>query len=448
MSRSPQQGLICQADLDRAVDLALDCARKLGADQSEAGVSSSEGLGVTVRLGEVETIEFNLDRSFGVTVYQGGRKGTASTSELAEAAIREAVAKALSIASLTESDPASGLADAQMMATELPDLDLDHPWALDADAAIELARRCEDAARAEDPRITNSDGASVSTGRTVRSYGNSHGFRATTASSSHSISCVVLAEADGQKERDHHYDVNRRAGELIAPEDIGRAAAQRTVARLGSRRITTRRVPVLFSAELACGLLRNLLAAIRGRAQYQEASFLLGAAGRRILPEHLTIDERPHLAGGFGSSAYDADGVATRDRQLIDAGVLTGYQLSSYSARRLGLTTTGHAGRTHNLVISNTHADQAALMREMGDGLLLTEVMGHGVNLITGDYSQGAAGFLIEGGEICHPVSEITIAGQLQDMFLGVVGVGADLERRSALRCGSLLIDQMTIAGD
>jgi PmbA protein len=452
MTRSPDEGrgkgLISATDLERAVDLALDHARSLGVGQVEAGVTSSEGLGVTVRLGEVETIEFNLDQSFGVTVYKDGRKGSASTSQLDEGAVRDAVAKATSIASLTEPDPASGLADAELMATELMDLDLDHAWALDAEGAIEIAQRCEAAARAEDQRISNSEGATVSSTRSVRSYGNSHGFRATTASSSHSVGCVVLAESDGEMERDHWYDIDRHPDGLADVEEIGRIAAQRTVARLGARRISTRHAPVLFPPELASGLFRHLLSAIRGRAQYQEASFLLGAAGERVLPSHLNIDERPHMLRGMGSSAFDSEGVATRDRRLVDAGVLTGYLLSSYSARRLGLDTTGHAGRTHNLEFSHTHTDQAALMREMGDGLLITELMGHGVNGVTGDYSQGAAGFLVEGGEIVHPVNQITIAGRLQDMFLGLAGVGADTETRSAIRCGSVLIADMTIAGD
>jgi PmbA protein len=448
MTRPPNKGLISEPDIDRAVELALEHAAQLGVAQAEAGVSSSEGLGVTVRLGDVETIEFNLDQSFGVTVFRDGRKGAASTSQLTEEAIREAVAKANSIASLTEPDPASGLADVELMASAPLELDLDHAWALDADAAIGLARRCEDSARAEDPRISNSEGATVSTSRSVRRYGNSHGFRATSASSSHSMGCVVIAEAEGQMERDHWYDVDRHPDGLEAAEKIGRIAAQRTVSRLGGRPITTRHAPVLFPADLACGLLRNLLSAIRGRAQYQEASFLLGAAGTAILPAHVNIDERPHLQRGLGSSWCDAEGVATQERRLIDAGVLTGYLLSSYSARRLGLLTTGHAGRTHNLEISHTHADQTALMREMGDGLLVTELMGHGVNAVTGDYSQGAAGFLVERGEISHPVNQVTIAGRLQDMFLGLVGIGADIETRSALRCGSVLIEDMTIAGD
>jgi len=448
VSRPPHQGLISQADLERAIDLALSHAAASGAEQAEAGASASEGLGVTVRLGEVETIEFHLDRGFGVTVYRGGRKGAAGSSELSEAAVRAAVDKALSIATLTEPDPASGLADAHLMATHFPDLDLDHPWELDADAAIAIATRCEDAARAADPRIDNSEGASVSSERSVRSYGNSHGFRASTPSTAHSLSCVVLATADGRKERDHWYDSNRVAGALATPEQIGQIAAQRTVARLGARRIATGRSAVLFPPELARGLLRQLLSAIRGRAQYQESSFLLGAVGTQVLPAWVHLDERPHLARAFGSSAYDSDGVATEDRRLVDAGVLTSYQLSSYSARRLGLAPTGHAGRSHNLEVSSSHADLAALMREMGDGLLVTELMGHGTNPVTGDYSHGAAGFLVRGGELQHPVSEVTIAGNLKDMLLGIVGIGADTDLRGAIRSGSILIDGMTVAGE
>jgi PmbA protein len=434
--------------LERIVEQALAEARARGASAAAAGVGVSTGLSVTVRLGEVETLEYQRDRSLGVTVYTGQRKGSASTANLSPAAVQETVAKALSIASFTTDDEFAGLPDASMMAVEVPDLELCHPWALEAPAAIELAKRCEAAALAEDPRIRNSEGASVSTHQKLRVFGNSHGFVGGYPSTSHSVSCVVLGQSNGEMQRDYWYTAARDWRTLEDFEEVGRKAARRAVRRLGAGKMATRKAPVLFAPELARGLIGHFVGAIGGAAQYRRTSFLLDARGRQVFPESISLIERPHLPGALGSAPFDGEGVATRDRDLVTAGVLDGYLLDTYSARKLGLVTTGNAGGVHNLVVQGDMLDPQSLLRKLGTGLLVTEMMGQGVNPVTGDYSRGAAGFWIENGEIARPVHEITVAGNLRDMYLGIVAQGDDVDRRGAIHCGSLLIEQMTIAGD
>jgi len=437
-----------QAALERVVERALALARAGGATAAEAGVGVSTGLSVTVRLGEVETLEYQRDRSLGVTVYAGQRKGSASTANLSPAAVEETIAKALSIASFTTADEYAGLPDASFMASALPDLDLSHPWDLEAPEAIALAKRCEAAGLAHDKRIRNSEGASVSTHRKLRVFGNSHGFVGGYPSTSHSVSCVVLGQHDGEMQRDYWYTAARDWRALEDVEEVGRRAAEKTVQRLGSGKLTTRKAPVLFAPELARGLIGHFVGAIGGAAQYRRSSFLLDAGGQKVFPGAISLIERPHLQGALGSAPFDGEGVATRDRELVVNGVLDGYLLDSYSARKLGLVTTGNAGGVHNLVVQGHMLDPETLFRKLGTGLFVTEMMGQGVNPVTGDYSWGASGFWIENGEVIRPVHEITVAGNLREMFLGIVAQGDDVDCRGAIRCGSLLIDEMTIAGD
>ncbi|MBM5812550.1 MAG: metalloprotease PmbA [Gammaproteobacteria bacterium] len=435
-------------ELERYVAQALALARQGGAAQAEAGVSVSTGLAVTVRLGEVESLEYQRDRGLGITVYRDGRKGSASTANLAAEAIAETVAKALSIARFTEPDEFAGLPDAALLACDWPDLDLYHPWELDAPAAIELAQACEAAGRACDPRITNSEGATVSTQRQHRVLGNSHGFLGGYPSSVHSMSCVLLGQAGDDLQRDYWYTTARDWRQLEDPADVGRRAAERALRRLGAGRLSTRRAPVLFVPELARGLIGSLVGAASGTAQYRRSSFLLDAAGAQVLPAGLSLVERPHLPRALGSAPFDSEGVATRDRDLVVDGVLQGYVLDTYAARKLGCTTTGNAGGVHNLILRGPALAPEELLRRMGSGLLVTELMGQGVNPVTGDYSRGAAGFRVEQGAIAGPVHEITIAGNLRDMYRGIVAVGDDMDERGAIHCPSLLLGEMTIAGD
>jgi len=434
-------------DLEGVVALILDEAKRQGASAAEAGVNAENGLSVTVRLGEVETVEHNRDKGLGVTVYFGQRKGSASTSDFSRAAIRETVAAACAIATYTAADPCAGLADAERMATDIPDLDLYHPWALPAERAIELAAECEAAARAVDKRITNSEGATVSSHSGNRVYGNSHGFLGAYPSSRHSVSCAVIADDGHGMQRDYWYTVARDSGDMEAARNVGQRAGERTVKRLGGQRLSTRQAPVLFVAEIAGSLFGNFVRAVRGESLYRKSSFLLDQLGQAVFPEFIHIHEQPHLKKALGSAPFDSEGVATRARDLITAGVLQGYVLDSYAARKLGMETTGNAGGVHNLTIDPGHHDFAGLLKEMGSGLLVTEMMGMGVNIVTGDYSRGAAGFWVENGSIQYPVEEITIAGNLRDMFKGIVAVGNDVETRGNTRTGSVLIDRMTIAG-
>ena len=437
-----------QKALEIVIERALALARAGGATAAEAGVGISTGLLVTVRLGEVETLEYQRDRSLGVTVYAGRRKGSASTANLTPAAVEETIAKALSIASFTADDEFSGLPDAGLMAQKVPDLDLSHPWELEAPEAVQLAKRCEAAGLAFDKRIRNSEGASVSTHRKLRVFGNSHGFIGGYPSTSHSVSCVVLGQNEDEMQRDFWYTAARDWRTLEDVEDVGRRAAEKAVQRLGASKLSTRKAPVLFSPELARGLIGHFVGAIGGSAQYRRSSFLLDAKGEQVFPEAISLIERPHLRGALGSAPFDGEGVATRDRELVVNGVLDGYLLDSYSARKLGLVTTGNAGGVHNLVIQGHMLDPKTLLRKLGSGLLVTEMMGQGVNPVTGDYSRGASGYWVENGEVTRPVHEITVAGNLRAMFLGIVAQGDDVDCRGAIHSGSLLIDEMTIAGD
>ncbi|MBT8100633.1 MAG: metalloprotease PmbA [Gammaproteobacteria bacterium] len=435
------------AELEALVGEALEAAKNLGVDQAEVATSHDVGLSATARLGDVENLEYTNDRGLWVTVYKDSRKGSASTSDTSSAAIRETVRKAFSFASHTAQDPHSGLADAELMCKAIPNLDLDHPWDIDAEQAIEMAIRCEAAGLDVDKRINNSEGATVSTHRGARAYANSHGFVGSYSKTSHSITCVLLGAEDGDMQRDYFYSAARDAAELDEIESIGKLAAERTVSRLGARKIATTRVPVLFTPELARGFVGHAMGAITGGAQYRRASFLLDAVGEKIFPDFFSIEERPHLPKAMASMAYDAEGVATWDRDVIRDGELCGYILSSYSARRLGLKTTANAGGPQNLIVSSNATDLAGILQEMGTGLLVEEVIGHGVNGVTGDYSRGAVGHWVENGEISHPVHEVTIAGNLRDLYQRIERVGADRDLRSGIRCGSLLVGEMTVAG-
>lgn len=433
--------------LQQQVEAILAEAARQGASACEVAVSAGQGLSTTVRQGEVETVEFNRDQGFGITLYLGQRKGSASTSATGEAAIRETVAAALAIAGHASEDECAGLADAALMARELPDLDLYHPWAIDPEQAVERALACEAAAFAADARIKNADGTSLNTHQGCRVYGNSQGFVGGYASTRHSLSCVMIAEGEGQMQRDYWYDVNRQGERLADAAEIGQRAAVRAVSRLGARPVPTCEVPVLFAAELAGGLFGHLLAAISGGNLYRHSSFLEGALGQRLFPEWLNLDERPHLPRALGSATFDGDGLATYAKPFVEKGELVSYVLGTYSGRKLGLPSTANAGGVHNLFVSHGDEDQQALIRRMGRGLLVTELMGQGLNLVTGDYSRGAAGFWVENGEIQFPVQEVTIAGNLRDMFRQIVAVGRDLERRGNICTGSVLIERMTVAG-
>lgn len=436
------------ARLQQIIDDLLKEAKRRGASAAEASVGSSAGLEVSVRLGEVETVEHTRDNGLGVTVYFGHRKGSASTSDLSPAAVRDAVAAACAIAEHTQEDRCAHLADPERMATEIPDLDLHHPWSIGVEEAIELAVSCEDRARAYDPRIVNSEGASLSTHEGINVSGNSQGFIGGYPTTRHSLNCAVIGQEGDLMQRDYWWTTARCATDLDPAAEVGARAAERTVARLGARRLGTCEVPVLFRAEVATGLLRSLVGAIQGSSIYRRSSFLLNRLEERIFPDFVRIYEEPHLRRGLASAPYDGDGVATRAKDLVTGGVLQTYLLDTYSGCRLGMPTTGNAGGVRNLRIEMGGLDRAALLREMGNGLLVTELMGHGVNPVTGDYSRGASGFWVENGEIQYPVEEITIAGNLKEMFAGLVAVGNDCDFPGSTRTGSWLIDRMTIAGE
>jgi PmbA protein len=430
-----------------AATLALDVAARSGAEQAEVGVTFDEGLSVTVRLGELESVERQKDRGLAITVYEGRRKGAASTSDFSASGIESAVRKALSIASFTTADEYAGLADRNRMAVDPPDLDLHHPWGLDVDSATELALSAEHAARSLDPRIENSEGAVVSTSDGIRVYANSHGFVGAYPTSSHSISCSVVAKSGNALERDYWYSTARVADALERPEAIGERAARRALDRLDSKQIDTCVAPVIFTPELARGVFGHLIAAIRGTSQYRRASFLLDAVGQQVFPAWLNIREDPLIPRALASAAFDSEGVATTARDLVAAGVLQGYVLSSYSARRLGLETTGNAGGVHNLIVAPNAGTLEEIIAGCDTALVVTELLGQGVNTVTGDYSRGAAGFWVENGRIVYPVSEVTIAGNLRDMFARIEAVGADVDLRGTVRCGSVLVAGLTIAG-
>jgi PmbA protein len=432
------------------VSLALAAAQRQGATAAEADASVSQGLSVSVRLGEVDTVEYQRDRGLGLTVYFGKRKGAASTADLSAAAVRETVEKACAIARYTAEDPYAGLIEPEALARVIPDLDLEHPWELSPERAIELARECEAAGLAVDARVSNSEGASVGTQRHSGVYGNSLGFLAGYSSTSHSMSCSLLAQAGEDMQRDYWYSVARDARELEAAAAIGRTAGERALARLGARRLSTRRAPVAFAPDMARGLFRHFIGAIAGPSQYRKSSFLLNAAGEQVFPTFLQMHERPHIPRGLASSPFDQEGAATHDRDLVRDGVLDGYVLGSYSARRLGLKTTGNAGGIHNLLVSSSDGGlaRADFLARLGTGMLVTELMGQGVNGVTGDYSRGASGFWVQNGELAYPVHEITIAGNLKPMYRDIVALGDDIDARGGIRTGSVLIGEMTIAGE
>jgi PmbA protein len=444
------------AELDRLAELAEDVirrARAAGASQAEVSASVASGLSVNVRLGEVETVERNRDRGFGLTVYFGQRKGSASTADLKPASVEATLAQACAIARYTEPDPCAGLADATLMQTNFPDLDLWHPWRLDVDRAIEIGREVEVAAR-DNATITNSEGAGVQCGDALGVYANSHGFVGRERGTHHSISCSLIAGHGDAMQRDGWYEYVRDAGEFPAFDAIGRKAAARAAARLGARRLSTRACPVMFAPEVARSLIGHLVSAVSGGSLYRRASFLLDQAGQPVLPPFVDVVERPLLLGGHASSAFDAEGVATRESALVEQGVLQRYVLGSYSARKLGMQTTGNAGGVHNLVVApgsregGAALDFEAMLRNLGTGLLVTELIGQGVSIITGDYSRGAAGFWVEDGAIAFPVQEITIAGNLRDIFMNMQAIGSDVDPRSSILTGSILIGKMTVAGE
>ena len=424
----------------------LKVAKLQGASAAEAELSLSIGQNVSVRMGETENIEYNRDKGMSVTVYFGQQKGHASTSDLSPQALKDTVAAACNIAKYTAKDEFCGLADAKLMATDILDLDLHHPWNISVDEAIEIAKECEAAALHVDTRISNSEGASVSTGTGYFAYSNSHGFTGGYPSSRHGISCSVIAEADDNMQRDYWYSTARSATDLQAAVEIGRIAGERTVRRLNSRKIKTCQVPVLFEATLASGLISSLISAISGGSLYRKSSFLLDSLGKQIASPLLNIVEEPHLKKGLASSPFDNEGVATHARQLVKDGVLQSYMLGSYSARKLGMQTTGNAGGNHNLIVQSGADDFAGLLNKMGTGLFVTELLGSGINMVTGDYSRGAAGFWVENGVIVHAVEEITIASNMADMLKMIVAIGNDVLVQGSKQVGSILIERMTVA--
>ncbi len=435
------------ARLEAMVEDIIARAKRLGADGVEAGVSIDAGLSVTVRLGETETLEYNHDRALGLTVYFDHRKGSASTADFAPESIAATVQAACDIARYTSEDACAGLADAERMATVIPDLDLYHPWGLDAEQAIELATECEAAALAVDKRIDNSEGGTVSSYVGMRVKGNSHGFLGAYRGSHHSYSCSVIGRQGEEMQRDYWSETCRDHRELPSPALVGRTAGERTLRRLGTQRLSTRETPVVFVAEVARSLFGNLVNAVTGSSLYRNASFLLDHQGKPVFPAFMHIHEQPLLKKALGSAPYDSEGVATQARDIVTDGILQGYVLNSYAACKLGMQTTGNAGGVRNLTIDPGNLDLDGLLHEMDTGLLVTDLIGFGVNIVTGDYSRGAVGFWVEGGEIQYPVDEITVAGNLKDMFMGIVAVGNDVDMRGNTRTGSVLIDRMMVAG-
>jgi PmbA protein len=434
--------------LSGIAEQVLEAARAGGATAAETEISQAFGLSVTVRMGEAETIAYNRDKGIGVTVYVGMRRGHASTADFSAAAIADTVAKALTIARYTAEDDCAGLADPALLARGWAELDLYHPWELSVEEAIALGRECESSALAVDRRLTNSDGATVSRHEGQFIYANTHGFSGGYASSRHGIHCSVIGEDDDGMQRDDWYSAARSAGDLDRAVSVGRIAGERTARRLGARRLSTLECPVLFEAPVATGLIGHYVNATSGGSLYRKASFLLDSLGKEVFAPQITIREEPHLRRGQASAPFDDEGVATRPRDVVRDGMVQGYFLGSYSARKLGLVSTGNAGGNHNLVVSHGEDSLPALLSRMGRGVLVTELLGQGVNPVTGDYSRGAAGYWVEGGEIAHPVEEITIAGNLARMYRDIVAIGNDVDRRGSRHCGSVLIGAMTIAGN
>ncbi len=423
-------------------------ARSQGASAAEADVSIGQGLSVTVRLGDVETVEHNRDKSLSLTVFFGHKSASASTSDFSDSAIRDTVRAACSIARVTAADECAGLADPERLEKDPPDLDLHHPWSLGTEAAVVVARECEDAARGVDRRIKNSEGATVSTYTGLEVYGNTNGFLGAIPATRHSLSCSVIARDDNGMQRDYWYSVARDASDLETPEQVGTKAGHRALRRLGARQLSTRETSVIYEAPLASTLLSHFVSAVRGSSLYRQASFLLDHVGKQVFSGRVRIFEQPHLKKAMGSAPFDDEGVVTREGDIVTNGVLKHYVLDSYSARKLGLETTGNAGGVRNLTIEPGEHDLPALLKQMGTGLLITELIGFGVNIVTGDYSRGASAFWVENGEIQYAVEEITIAGNLKSMFTDVREVGNDVDTRGNIRSGSILVDSLTVAGN
>jgi PmbA protein len=447
---TPKVDLFDKQRLLDLTQLALDEARKQGATAAEAGVGASRGLSVSVRQGEIDTLEHHRDGNVAITVYKNKSKGSASTTDLSPASIKAMVAAACSIAGFTSPDEYAGLAEPEYLATEIPELDLYHPWGITAEQAIELARRCEAEAFAVDKRIRNSEGAMLTTSDGIAAYANSHGFAGAYTGSRHMLSCAVIAVEGDEMQSDYWYTRSRLPEALDDALAIGRETGKRAAQRLGARRVKTQQAPVLYAAEIAGSLFGSFLGAIQGAALYRGASFLLDHKGKRIFPEHISLREQPHLKAGLASAPYDDEGVTTRSHDIVSKGVLMDYVLDSYSARKLGLKTTGNAGGVRNLTVLSPvmTLDLKGLIKKMHTGLLVTRLMGHGVNTVTGDYSRGAGGFWVENGEIQYPVDEITIAGNLKDMLANIADVGKDVDRRNSILTGSILVESMTIAGE
>jgi PmbA protein len=436
-----------KAELMEIARQVLDLARAEGATAAEVDIGTGSGLAVTARIGEVETIEHQRDKGLSITVYMGHQKGNSSSTDFAPAALKNSVQAACTIARLAGADDYSGLLDPQYLATTVPDLDLYHPWAISAEQAIEMAIGCESAARESDQRIINSDGATLNSYSGCHVYGNTNHFINGWDWSSHSLDCTVIAEQDGKMQRDGWYSRTRDHRDLQEITAIGAQAAARTVARLGARKLTTRNIPVIFEAPVATSLFGSFIAAISGGALYRKSSFLLDKLGTQVFADHVNISEQPHLKKAAGSTPFDNDGMATQQRALVDCGMLQGYVLSAYSARKLGMAPTGNAGGVHNLVIESGTENLQALMKQMHTGLLITELIGFGVNTVTGDYSRGASGLWIENGEIQYPVEEVTVAGNLADMYKKITAIANDVDRRGNIQTGSVLIEEMMVAG-
>ena len=426
----------------------LDQARTNGATSAEADIGTGTGFSVTVRCGEVEKLEHERDKGMTVTVYMGNRKGTASSSDFSDASLNETIKAACNIARYASEDSAAGLVEASLLAKTVPDLDLYHPWSLSPEQAIELALQCENTAREFDSRITNSDGTMVNTYTGVHAYGNTNGFAGSWKWSSHTIDCTMIAEQAGHMQRDGWYSKARDYNDLQTINYIGEEAARRTTDKLGARKLSTRKVPVIFEAPVASGLFSAFITAISGGSLYRRASFLLDQLGKKIFPDHIHIHEQPHLKKALGSAPFDNDGVATRARDIVKDGVLQGYVLSGYSARKLGMQTTGNAGGVHNLVIEPGEKFLAELLHDMDTGLLITDMIGFGVNQVTGDYSRGASGFWVENGKLQYPVEEITVAGNLKEIYQNIIAIGKDVDPRGNILTGSVLIENMTVAGE
>ena len=438
-----------QADtLKQIADDILCCAKKGGASSCETDISEGFGQNVTVRKSEVETIEYNRDKGLSVTVYIGQKRGHASTSDFSKQAVNDAVAAALSIAKHTAEDDCAGLADTNLLAQKFPDLDLYHPWNLSIDEAIQLAQTCEDNAFGIDKRINNSEGACISLSESQFIYANSSGFIGGYPTSRHSISCAVIAGQNDAMQRDYWYSVARDANDLESAEYVGKRAGMRSAARLGAKKLATCEVPVLFEAPVAAGLIGHFIGAISGASLYRKSSFLLDSIGKKVFSPDIQIHELPHIKKGLASSVFDNEGVSTQERKIIENGIVQGYFLGSYSSRKLGLCTSGNAGGNHNITINNSSPlEFSDMLKKMGKGLLVTELLGQGVNPVTGDYSRGAAGYWVEGGEICYPVEEITIAGNLKDMLGDISEIGSDVAVHGSKQSGSLLVKKMTVAG-